>query len=58
MTLSECWWYVSRHFHRRRLPVVLIDHSGQRAAHPKVHVLVAGPNGTQGVYTYDADDQG
>jgi|MicForSoiPHH12_O_1018301.scaffolds.fasta_scaffold02206_2 hypothetical protein len=45
-----------RHF--RRPPVVLISHSGQLTPSPKVHVSVAGLNGTQGVYTWDANDQG
>lgn len=47
------WW---RRF--RRPPVVLICHFGQKTDRPQVQVSVAGPNGAQGVYTFDATDQG
>lgn len=47
------WW---RNF--RRPPAVRICHSGQLTPRPQVHVSVASIYGSQGVYTWHADDQG
>jgi hypothetical protein len=47
------WW---RHF--RHPPVVEISHFGQKTDRPQVHVSVCGLYGSQGVYTFDANDQG
>lgn len=47
------WW---RNF--RRPPAVVISRSGQATERPQVHVSVASISGSQGVYTWDATDQG
>lgn len=51
-TIRE-WWR-----HRRRPPVIVISRSGQRTPRPQVHVSVQSLNGSQSVYTWDADSQG
>lgn len=54
------WYYRVRHWCRNLLnpPAIIISRSGQRTPRPKVHVSVASINGSQGVYTWDANDQG
>ena len=47
------WWK-----HLRRPPVVVISRSGQKTDSPKVHVSVASINGSQSVYTWEANDVG
>jgi hypothetical protein len=53
-------YYSLRHWLRSkyRPPVVVISYGGQRTPRPQVHVSVAGINGLQGVYTWDADSIG
>lgn len=47
------WWKSVRH-----PPVVRICHSGQATPRPQVHVSACGRYGSQGVYSWDADEQG
>lgn len=48
------WWR-----NLRNPPAVIISRSGQATSRPQVHVSVASViGGTQGVYTWDATDQG
>ena len=42
----------------RNPPAVLISHFGQKTPRPQVQVSVASRHGCQGVYTWDADEQG
>lgn len=42
----------------RHPPVVLISRSGQLTPRPQVHVSACGMRGLQGVYTWDANEQG
>lgn len=53
LTSWRRWWRLFRY-----PPLVVISYSGQATPRPQVHVSVVHHGSSQGVYTWDANEQG